>query len=155
MSTVELAERADAPQIFSLVKLCLAEDGSDPVDDEKLGEAIERGIKRDWSLIGVIRGPSFGVVASIGLLLTPQWYSYARRVTNLWEAVHPDHRRSDYAKQLLLYAKNTALLLDRPLVLSLEQSDKTARKREMMARHLKVGGQVFVSDCAEPSAKVG
>jgi GNAT superfamily N-acetyltransferase len=158
MSTVEIAEPRDAPQIFALLKLCYAEDGSDPVDDEKLVEAIDAGIRQDWAMIGVIRAASIGVAASIGLFLDPQWYSYERRVTSRWEFVHPEHRRSDYAKRLLLFAKESATMLHRPLVLSLEQSDKTARKREMMARHMKVGGQVFVfdaPDCAEGALKVG
>lgn len=156
---VSHAKPEDAQGVFDLLKICFAEDGGDPVDDAKLVAAITAGINRRWAAIGVIRGGAVPVAASIGLFLEPKhWYSSERHVISRWEFVHPAHRRSDYLKRLISFAKESSSQLQRPLSIPVPESPQTARKKEMMARHLDPGGQIFVfsaADCAETRAEVG
>lgn len=159
MTDVDHAKPEDACGVFDLLKICYAEDGGDPVDDVKLIEAINAGINRTWAAIGVIRSATVPVAASIGLFLEPQhWYSSERRVISRWEFVHPAHRRSDYLKRLISFAKQSAAQLQRPLSIPVPESPQTARKKEMMARHMESGGQIFTfsaADCAVTRAEVG
>lgn len=103
---VRLARPADAEEVISLLETQHEEAGVFPFDKELVSDTVNR-LTRDtkFGIVGVIDGPK-SVVATVGLTLAPgAWYTRERTLCELWSFVHPDHRRSTHAKNLIAFSK--------------------------------------------------
>jgi GNAT superfamily N-acetyltransferase len=97
---VRLATKRDEGEIFGLLLLLHAENALFSLNRDKVLAGIQWATERKGGLIFVIdEGPR--VVASLGMTIACDWYSDDEYLLERWNFVHPEYRRSDYARKLL------------------------------------------------------
>lgn len=138
-----MAVEGDKEALLDLLRLKHDEDGIGSFDRSKVMLSIERGTVRFRAMIGVVRG-RIGIEASIGLFMGSPWDSSDDHLTDRWMFVHPDYRRSEHAKNLLIFAKRAAIELGFPLVMTTMLNETTANKAKLYERQLPRAGELFV-----------
>lgn len=106
---VRLAREGDVPAVLGLLETMHEESGVFNFDKPLVHDIVSR-LTRDRSagVIGVVDGPE-QVVATVGLSLSQgAWYTRERTLCELWSFVHPEHRRSTHAKNLIAFSKECA-----------------------------------------------
>lgn len=143
-SAVRLATPKDADAIFELCKMLHAENGLFPMDDDLVHETMQKGIEKQGGILGVI-GPEGGPLEGIiYMLISNFWYSRKPHLEELFNFVHPDHRKSDHAKALIEFAKKCAND-DIRLVIGVVSNTRTEAKVRLYERRLgKPAGAFFV-----------
>lgn len=141
--TVRIAGQEDAAGLWALLHLMHDENGVAPIDDEKLKWTLARGLARDKAVIGVI-GDVGAPVASVGLYAGEWWYSTEQHLEDLWNFVHPEHRRSTYAKDLIQFAKRASDDLGIPLLMGVLSTERTKAKVRLYERQLPFAGAIFL-----------
>jgi GNAT superfamily N-acetyltransferase len=81
-----------------------AESGWRALDVDCARETFARAWDRKGGILAVIGAPGH-IRAMLYLMITRVWYTRENHLEELFCWVHPDHRRSDYAKLLIDYAK--------------------------------------------------
>jgi len=107
-ANVRIIKRGDEMAIFRLLRMELFEvaEGIAPPSEHKIAAWIERGIQGvEGVVIGVIDAPGVGPVATIGLTQNQWWFTNNWHVAEMWNYVHPDHRKSTYAHDLIQFSK--------------------------------------------------
>ena len=138
--------------MMTFLRLAHAENGMPfaPLDDNKVRAVLRRGINRDQGVIGVIRGKDY-IEASIGLFVGTWWYTDPEHthLEDFWCFVHPEHRRSHHAKDLLAFAKWASHKLKYPLLVGVLSNERTAQNVRLYARQLgQPAGALFVVSAA-------
>lgn len=133
-SVVRLATLEDEPQIMVLCKLLHEENGLFPMDDDLVNETIKLGTERRKGLIGVI-GTQDHLEGIIFLQVSNFWYSTQPYLVELFNFVHPQHRRSNHAKALIEFAKKCTTD-DLKLVIGIISNERTAAKVRLYERQL-------------------
>ena len=127
MSEVRIATPADRDGMIDLLHMMYAENGVASLSVAKMLDFLDRGLSRDKAIIGVVEDD--GVIkASIGLFAHSWWYSEDYHIEDCWNFVHPDHRKSTHAKDLLSFAKKAADDLGVQLLIGILSSERTAAK---------------------------
>ena len=158
---VRLAKPSDEDQIFELLLLLHAENGMFGVNPFKVREGIRWATRRKGGIIWVVNeGPL--VVASLGMLITTDWYSDDEYLLERWNYVHPNYRRSDYGRRMLEQAKATSDWFTRSarrdgrsdmlFMCGINSFDRTEAKVRLYARHMPCIGAYFLY--GEPPAGV-
>ena len=147
-TNVTLAAPADESALMDLLRLRHEEDGIGSFDEIAVRAAVRQGIMRNWSYVGVIR-ENKELVASIGLFIGGFWYSSDSHLMDYWNFVAPSHRKSTYAKNLLLFAKWVSDELGRPLVMAKIENAATVQMVKLYERQLPRSGSLFVYNMPE------
>lgn len=152
-ASVRLAVPADEDKIVSMISLLHDENGLFPLSERRVREYMGRFFRKEGALIGVI-GESGDPVASIYLGIEQPYYSETWYLNEAWNFVHPDHRRSDYAKCLLGWAKDVSSRMGLPLMIGIVSNHRTEAKVRLYEKQLEKAGAFFVwnRQLAEPSA---
>lgn len=95
-------------------------------------------------MIGVIDGPGKTLQGSIALRLTQLYYSRHYLIEELWNFVHPEHRRSLNARGLIGYAKRMSEELSLPLLIGIVSNIRTEEKIRLYGKLLPKAGAFFV-----------
>lgn len=103
-STIRLAQASDEPELLNLLQLMWREAGWRPLDLDCARAMFARAFDKRGGLFPVI-GPPGQIRAMMFILMTTMWYTRDLHLEELFCWVHPDHRRSDYHKLLIDYAK--------------------------------------------------
>src|ERR1700744_3433227 len=103
-SDVRLAVRDDRDSVLSLCRTLHDENGLFSLSERKLERLVDRYFAQDRAIIGVI-GPVGNVEGSVYLAIEEPYYSDDLHLCEFWNVVHPDHRKSNHAKQLIEFAK--------------------------------------------------
>lgn len=103
-SKVRLARASDELEIIANLKLMHAEGGWSPLDVDRCRTLFARAWDRKGGILAVIGAPGH-IRAMLYLLITNAWYTSENHLEELFCWVHPDHRKSDYGKLLIEYAK--------------------------------------------------
>lgn len=141
---VRLAVPEDREAILDLMHMAHAECGSGhEISDEKLRWRIELGIQRQISFIGVIGAPGEPLAGYVLMIVEPIWYSDDVQLTELSNFVHPDHRRSTFAKQLVAFSKRCSESLGVDLLMSVVTTEQTEAKVRLFRRQMPVVGAFF------------
>ena len=145
---VRLATKADEWQIFGLLLMLHAENGMFRLNRKKVIDGIKWATERKGGIIFCI-DDKIGVVATLGMLITCDWYSDEEYLLERWNYVHPDYRRSDYALKLIEQAKWTHESFKRdgfllPLQVGINSFDRTEPKVRLYARHMACIGAYFM-----------
>lgn len=143
MTAVRLAVPEDESKIIDLCKMLHEENGLFPLSMPKVKGMIDRAFNREGAIIGVI-GEIGEPVASIYLDINQVVYSEAFSLTEQWNFVHPDFRRSDCAKRLLAYAKHCSDELQIPLTIGILSNQRTEAKIRLYERQLDRAGAYFI-----------
>lgn len=106
-TTVRIASIADEPALVELMLVDLKENAERvaPISEDRVLAHIQGCTQRKGGVCGVIDGPGGFPVAVVMLNPYQWWYStqwYWLEVTNF---VHPDHRKSRYAADLLQFQR--------------------------------------------------
>ncbi len=129
---VRLAVSEDAPSVYRMSKMLHEENGLASWCEDKIRGSIVAGKK---AIIGVI-GPKGDPVAMIHLRIGSMWYSNDIHLEDRGTFVHPEHRRTGYAKALLDFAKLAAADLKIPLLIGILSSERTEAKIRLCRRKL-------------------
>jgi hypothetical protein len=143
---VKLAAKVHERQVFDLLKLLALENALFRVDDECVLEIIRMATEEKGGIVGIIEDDG-KIVASIGLFLERFWYTKDWHVAEYWNFVHPDFRKSNYAKSLINFSKwineNMGLILN----IGILSSERTEAKIRLYERsNLKKMGVFFMNE---------
>lgn len=148
---VRLAHRGDIQQLIALGRMLHAENAMLPWDEERVAELVTAYCTyqttkyfADPGMIAVIENDKHELVAMIALRITQLWYSSSPILEELFNFVHPEHRKSTYAKSLIQYAKSLADDLRLPLLIGIVSNDRTEQKIRLYQRYLPFAGAFFV-----------
>lgn len=145
---VRLATKADEGEIFGLLLLLHAENAMFSMNRDKVIAGIKYATERQGGIIFVIdEGPR--VVATMGMCIACDWYTDDQYLLERWNFVHPDYRRSDYARKLLEqgkwaheWFKAKGQLL--PFMCGINSFHRLEAKIRMYARHMPCIGAYFM-----------
>lgn len=140
---VRLAVPADEDKIVAMIKLLHDENGLFPLSERRVRDYMQRFFQKQGALIGVV-GPEGDPVGSIYLEIGQPYYSECWYLNEAWNFVHPDHRRSDYAKQLLGWAKKMSTDMHLPLMIGIVSNHRTEAKVRLYEKQLEKAGAFFV-----------
>jgi N-acetylglutamate synthase-like GNAT family acetyltransferase len=135
METVRIATRADEPEIIRLLKIMHAEGGMLPLSIPRAREMFNRAFDKTGGIIGVI-GPKNDIKAMIFLNISHYWYTDECHVEEIYNFVRQDHRKSEYAKDLINFAKDCADKLKMPLVIGVLTNQRMESKVRLYRRIL-------------------
>lgn len=140
---VRLAVEDDRAALVRLTNLLHEENGLFSLSQRKRDALLDRYERREGAIIGVI-GEIGRPVASIYLSITQPEYTDDFVLSEVWNFVAPDHRRSTYARQLIAYAKQMSDLLKLPLCIGILSNHRTAAKVRLYEQVLQPAGRYFL-----------
>jgi GNAT superfamily N-acetyltransferase len=155
---VRLATKADEGEIFGLLIMLHAENGLFSMNRDKVLTGIQWATERKGGIIYVIdEGPR--VVATLGMTIAQDWYSDDKYLLERWNFVHPEYRRSEYARMLLEQGKwahdwfkaHGELM---PFFCGINSFERTEAKIRMYARHFPLIGAYFMHGTAPRQAEL-
>lgn len=152
-ASVRCARQTDEEPLFAFLQIMHAENGMAPIDEREVRLILRKGIARDHGIIGVIRGEG-GIEASCGLYVGKWWYTSLqhKHLEDFWCFVHPDHRRTSHAKDLLAFTKWAAQECGYPLLMGVLSTARTAPKVRLYQRQLgEPAGALFVLGTKVPA----
>ena len=144
---IRLATPSDEDEIFALLLLLHAENGIFSLNPAKVRLGIQYATQRQGGIIYVNQGPR--VVASLALAIAQDWYSDDEYLSERWNFVHPDHRRTDWARRLIEQAKWSSEYFRAhgkrmPLQIGINSCIRTEAKIRLYARHMPCIGAYFM-----------
>lgn len=139
---VRLARPEDREAILGLTTLLHGENGLFAISPRKVEIMLDRFYNREGALIGVI-GEIGAPVATIYLGIDQLIYTDDWTLVEQWNFVHPDHRRSNFASQLICYAKGLSDQFKLPLLVGILSNSRTEAKARLYERHLTRAGAYF------------
>jgi len=143
-AVVDVADASDCAEVIDLLRMKHGEDGLGRFSEERAHESVVRGaVTKNMARIGVIRGKT-RIEATVGLFVDRPFDSIDQYLFDRWLFVHPDNRRSEHAKDLIIWSKKIALCLGVPLVLTTIVNQTTANKAKLYERQMPEGGKIFV-----------
>jgi hypothetical protein len=142
-SGVRLARPDDEAAVYALLLDLHGENALGSLAPAKVEAMLRRGTRGEGGVIGIIDGPR-GIEASIGLVMTQWWYSEEWHLEEMWNFVHPDHRRSTHAKKLVEFAKWTSDRLGVPLLLGILTRHRLLPKMRLLQRQMPQVGALFL-----------
>jgi len=141
---IRLAEESDIRGLMGLMRLACDEIGRYPFDDEKVFNMLLRYYEKKGAIIAVI-GEIGSPVAYVLLIMDEIWYSYnAWQLLELSLFVHPDHRKSTYAKQLMKFSKQSSEALKIDLSIGVYTNNRTQAKIKLYQRQFTQIGAFFL-----------
>lgn len=140
--TVRVASRKDEDRVFALMHMAHKENSQASINNQKVWDKIRLATRRKGAVIGVIDGPH-GLEGLICLTLAQWWYTDDWMVEEIVNFVHPDHRRSNHAKDLLEFSKWFTEQMELPLLVGVLSTIKTEAKVRLYGRRLQNVGAVF------------
>jgi GNAT superfamily N-acetyltransferase len=156
---VRLATKKDEGEIFGLLIMLHAENGLFSMNRDKVLAGIQWATERKGGLIYVIdEGPR--VVATMGMTIASDWYSDDEYLMERWNFVHPDYRRSDYARKLLEQGKWAHEWFKvrgeiKPFFCGINSFHRTEAKIRLYARHMPcIGGYFMYGEAPRQQAEV-
>ncbi len=106
-----------------------------PLDLDCAREMFARAFERKGGIIGVI-GTSNNIRGMIYLLITRFWYTSQFHLEEIFNYVRPDSRHSDYASELIGFAKGQSDYLNIPLVIGVLTNKRMEAKVRLYRRIL-------------------
>jgi hypothetical protein len=148
---VRIGEPSDFQELFRICCLLHAENGSHSFNELKVREIIWRAVNRDGGIVAVI-GPHDDIKAMLLLTIDEIFYSDEQVLNERWHFVRPDCRRSDFAKQMIKFAKKCADETGLMLYIGIISEKQLEAKRRLYERLLPLGGYWFTH---RPSVQEG
>ena len=144
-SDVRIAIADDEPHVMELMRMAHMEGGQHVINEQKVMDMLRTCFNRQGGLIGVIGTPGDPLRGALVMTMAPVWYSDEWQLMELVNFVHPDHRRSNYAKQLIGFGKWCADQMNIDLMIGVLTNVRTEAKVHLYERQLsKAAGAFFV-----------
>lgn len=132
---VRIATRDDASEIIRLLNLMHSENAMMPLEESCAHEFFDRAFDKKGGIIGVIGDPG-DIKAMIYLLITRFWYTNANHIEECFNFVRPDHRKSNYARDLIAFAQECSDKCKLPLVIGVLTNNRMEGKVRLYRRTL-------------------
>ncbi len=84
------------------------------------------------------------IIASVGALFAQWWHTDDWHIDEMWNFVHPDYRKSTYAKDLITYMKWIAEQMGMSLHMGIITATKMEAKIRLYRRQITPVGALFV-----------
>ena len=138
---VRLAEPEDIPEIMRLFSEYLTENGVVKYSEEKIVSIIALHYNKNGGIIGVIGEVGQRLKGALVLVVQQGWFNEDYHLQELSLYVDKENRKSNYAKQLMIFAKKAAEVLDLELRIGVWSSERTEAKINLYKRqfNLKIG----------------
>lgn len=140
MTVVRIAVPADEPELMKQCDLLERENAAFKVSRERVLAKLHQCYHRSPSdprrpaICGVIGTPGEKLEGSVFLEIDTLWYSDDFGLFELWNYVHPEHRKTGHAFALIEFSKACALKLNLPLQMGIISNDRTAAKIRLYER---------------------
>lgn len=142
-TSVRIATPDDRTGLVTLLRMMHAENGTATLSDDKMFAMLDRGLRRERGIVGVVENNG-KIVASVGLFTGTWWYSDDFLIEDFWNFVHPEHRQSSYAKELISFGKRFSENLGIPLIMGVLSTDRTEAKVRLYGRQIPFAGAIFL-----------
>lgn len=146
MALIRLADELDEFDIFKLLALAHEEQPIHDLSWDRIAAHVRLATRRNEhsrGVVGVI-GERYDLHAMIFLMMEQVWWSDDWELREYINYVHPDYRRSTYAKDLIRYAKRTADELKLDLVIGVLSGIETERKCALYRRLVPKLGEFYL-----------
>ena len=142
---MRLAQHSDTDRLFEICKVAYRENGFGGMDDAAVYETIDRGVRREGVVFGLIDGPD-RIEAVLGLQPNKLWYGGDNDWywSELLFFVHPLHRRSRHAQTLFKFAAWWERHFQAPVVISVFPTERLEAKEDLFARYAKRVGSTWL-----------
>jgi GNAT superfamily N-acetyltransferase len=142
---VRLAVAADLPAVIALMRTACREDAQHEMDEEKVLRMVMRHYDKHGAMLAVIGEPGEPVAYCLSIL-DEIWYAApgTMQLLELSLFVHPDHRRTNYAKQLMNFMKQASEGLSLDLTIGVFSNERTQAKIRLYSRQFKTVGAYFM-----------
>jgi GNAT superfamily N-acetyltransferase len=145
-SGVRMAKNADAGRIYDFLLELNKENAVFSLSELRAKQAIatclEPSANAPGGVIGLIEHGN-GIEGCVGLRPSQMWYTAEWFLDELWNFVHPNHRKTDHAKKLIEFAKWSASNLGLPLVMGIVTRNRLAPKMRLYQRQMPQIGAYF------------
>lgn len=128
LSKVDIAKPADRAEVERLCINVHKENGLLPLSIKRMSNILDTAFARQGGIVGVIRNEDQKPIAGILLQIEQIYYTESWVLTELFNFVDPDHRRSNYARSLIVFAERCADRLKIPLIIGILSDYRTAAK---------------------------
>lgn len=145
---VRLAEPEDLPELLNLMRVACKEDTQHEMNDEKVFHMVMRHYNKQGAMVAVIGELGFPVAYCLSVI-DPIWYSDAWQLLELSLFVHPDHRKTTFAKQMMKFMKTASEGLKLDLTIGVFSNSRTEAKIRLYQRQFPQVGAYF---CFRPQA---
>lgn len=135
MSRIGLARPEDEIEIFEICRRLHAENAVFPLNVDRVINMIRALTHRQGGIIGVIRNEK-QIEALICLTITQFWYSEDFILEEQFNFVLPEYRKSENAKELIIFARAAAEQLGIPLIIGVLSNERTDAKIRLYKRQL-------------------
>lgn len=142
---VRLAVLEDLPGLMDLMRKGFPEETPHEMDDERVLNMLRRYYDKQGAVLAVI-GEVGKPEAYLLMVLDEIWYAKpgTMQLLELNLYVHPDHRKSDRAKQLMQFSKQASEGLELNLTIGVYSNARTEAKVRLYQRQFKSAGAFFV-----------
>lgn len=143
---VRIAEEGDEENLFAVLCMAYKENALYKINPNKVRLMISAGSRDKEVIIGVIDAPdgSGRIAATVGAMFSQWWYTDDWHIEDCWNYVHPEYRKSNFAKDLLSYSKWIAENMKMPLHVGILTADRMESKIRFFARQMPQVGAAFV-----------
>lgn len=141
---VRPARPGDEDNLFDLLCLAYKENAPFSMSDKKVRAIIEAATSDKEIIVGVVDAPDGKIAASVGAIFTQWWYTEDFHIDELWNFVHPDHRRSTHAKDLISYMKWVSDMMDMTLHMGVLTTTRVEAKVRLYGRQMQQTGAFFM-----------
>lgn len=144
-SNVRMASPADAPGILSLFRMSHDEDGIFTLAEDLVMERLDAAFRKQDGIVGVIGNDHDALEGGIYLAISRPSFTKDFYLSELWNYVHPDHRRTRHAVDLIEFAKRCSADIGLPMIAGLVSNTQTEAKVRLYQRELgEPAGAFFV-----------
>jgi len=141
---VNVAMPSDEEDLFPLLMMAHKENAAMPLSENRVREIITTATRRKGGVIGIIRGPE-KIEGCLSLKLARFPYTDEWHLEDICNYVHPDHRKSNHAKDLIQFGHWISEQMGFPLFIGILTGKRLEAKRKFYQRYAgKEVGSVFV-----------
>lgn len=141
-ATIRHPDRDEAEDVMRLMLLQAEENSMFDIAPDLLGVAMERAFNFDRTILGVI-GSKGDLRGGLMVYVGQPWYSHRPALQELFNFVHPAHRKSNYANDLIDYGKHLSDSMQMPLQIGVISNVRTEAKVRLYRRRLHYVGAFF------------
>jgi len=140
---VEIATPDDEDLIVDMFKLMHEENGIFDISEDKVRQMVRMATSNKGGIIGIIKGDD-SLEGMICLIIDQLWYSEEWFLSELFNFVHPNFRRSSRVKSLLAFAKKCSTEVHLPLLIGVVSNERTEAKVKLYERQFPKAGAFFM-----------
>lgn len=140
---VRLAEPEDFPFLMEIAKQACTEESPYSFCEEKVYWMFRRHFDKQGGLVAVIGEKGQPLKGYLLMVIDGIWFSLDNQLLELSLYIHPEHRKSTYAKQLMAFSKQASDGLQLNLTIGVFSTVRTDAKVRLYKRQFTPVGAFF------------